>query len=100
MILGQQAIRVADQQTEQLKGFVVNLNGLIAVPKAFIAKIEPVLRFFHHCRPTQAAINQLVRRCHARATGRCPTQNPQKLHQNTAELAVDVTIIANYSQRS
>jgi hypothetical protein len=36
LILRQQAVRIVDEQSEQLKGLVADTDGLIAVPKALI----------------------------------------------------------------
>ncbi len=51
LILGQKAVRVVDEQPEQLESLVADRNRLIAVPQAFISQVEPVSRRHHRGCP-------------------------------------------------
>ncbi len=57
MILGQQLVRVADEQAQQLKCLVADLHRLIAVPQALIREIEPIIHILHGNRPVPTETN-------------------------------------------
>jgi hypothetical protein len=57
VVLGQQAVRVIDEQPEKLEGLVTDGNGLIALPQAFVPQIEPVFRNLHRGCPSTTELS-------------------------------------------
>ena len=41
LVLGNQTIRIPDEKTQHLEGFVRNWNGLFALPEALIRQVHP-----------------------------------------------------------